>query len=257
MKENAMARKILAGNWKMHKTREECRDFFKDLTKNLEKNPVPKGLSLMTAVPATLIGDAVDKAPDGVWVLGQNVHFEKQGAFTGEISAAMLKDSGANGTLIGHSERRQYFGETDATVAKKTRAALNGGLSAIVCIGETLEERDGGRTEAVLAQQLKGGLEGVPYDPALVIAYEPVWAIGTGKTATPEMAQAAHKFIRGQLAELFGADHAEAIPILYGGSMKPGNVAELTAEADIDGGLVGGASLSPDDFAEMVTKFSL
>lgn len=252
-----MARKILAGNWKMHKTREECRDFFKDFSKNLDKAPAPKGLDLMIAVPYTLLATAKDEAPKSTWILSQNVHFEPQGAYTGEVSAAMLKDLGISGTLIGHSERRQYFAETDESVAKKTKAALSGGLSAVVCIGETLEQRESGAMEAVLAQQLREGLAGVPYDPALVVAYEPVWAIGTGKTASPDQAQQAHKFIRGQLAELYSEDHAQQIPILYGGSMKPGNVAELTAQPDIDGGLVGGASLSADDFAEMVVKFSL
>lgn len=252
-----MARKILAGNWKMHKTQNDCRHFFNDLTKAFRDKTRPEELSLMLAVPYTLLRTARELAPEGLWVISQNVHFEQEGAFTGEVSAPMLKDMGIPGTLIGHSERRQYFAETDATVAKKAAAALNSGMSAVVCVGETLAERDGGSTEAVLAQQLTKGLAGVPYDPALVIAYEPVWAIGTGKTATPAIAQQAHAFIRGQLAELYGKDHAAAIPILYGGSMKPGNVAELTAEADIDGGLVGGASLSAEDFAEMAFKFSL
>lgn len=252
-----MARKILAGNWKMHKTTAECREFFKDLAKALDKNKKPAELSLMLAVPYTLLATAKDKAPNDVWVLAQNVHFEDKGAFTGEISAPMVKDLGISGSLIGHSERRQYFAETDESVAKKAKAALNAGLSAVVCVGETLEQRDGGATEKVLAEQLTKGLAGVPYDPALVVAYEPVWAIGTGKTATPELAQKAHAFIRSQLSELYGADHAAAIPILYGGSMKPSNIAELTAEPDIDGGLVGGASLSAEDFSAMIHKFTL
>lgn len=249
-----MARKILAGNWKMHKTREECREFFKDFNKKADKR---SGLDIMIAAPYTLLETAKEAAADGTWVLGQNLHFEAQGAYTGEVSAAMLKELGVSGSLIGHSERRQYFGETDETVAKKAKAALDAGLSAVVCVGETLEQRDSGATEQVLSQQLTKGLAGVPYDPALVLAYEPVWAIGTGKTATPELAQAAHSFIRKQLAELYGSEHAAEIPILYGGSMKPSNVAELTAQPDIDGGLVGGASLKADDFADMVAKFSL
>lgn len=252
-----MARKILAGNWKMHKTRAECREFFKDFEKALAKSKKPAELSLMLAVPYTLLETAKDKAPDDLWILSQNVHFEDKGAFTGEISASMLKDLKVSGTLVGHSERRQYFAETDATVAKKTAAALNHGLTAVVCVGETLEERESGAMETVLAGQLSQGLKNIPYDPALIVAYEPVWAIGTGKTATPAIAQEAHAFIRGQLAELYGRDNAAEIPILYGGSMKPGNIADLTAQPDIDGGLVGGASLSADDFAEMAGKFSL
>lgn len=249
-----MARKILAGNWKMHKNREECRAFFKAFKEKVTK---PDGLDIMIAAPYTQLETAKEEADPATWILAQNVHFEDKGAFTGEVSAAMLKELGVSGTLIGHSERRQYFGETDATVAKKTKAALAAGLSAIVCIGETLEQREAGQMEDVLSTQLKQGLDGVSYDPALVIAYEPVWAIGTGKTATPEQAQSAHAFIRGQLAKLFNEGHSRSIPILYGGSMKPGNVSELTSQPDIDGGLVGGASLSADDFADMVIRFSL
>lgn len=184
----------------------------------------------------------------------QNMHFEASGAYTGEISAEMLRHLFCNFVILGHSERREYFGETDAIVNKKTLAALAANLKPIVCIGETLEEREAGRLEEVIKTQLEGSLMGVTADSAdaLVVAYEPVWAIGTGKTATPEMAEAVHAQIRCLLAELFGTEAAEKVRILYGGSMKPGNAPELLEQPNIDGGLIGGAALKANDFAGIV-----
>jgi len=184
----------------------------------------------------------------------QNLHWEKEGAFTGEVSAGMLVGAGCTHVCVGHSERRQYFGETDETVNKRTKAALEAGLTPIVCVGETLEEREGGRTEDVLATQLIGGVGSLTGDEfsRIIVAYEPVWAIGTGRTATPEIAEEAHRFLRQKAAEKFGADRADALRILYGGSVKPDNAKGLMACENIDGGLVGGASLKADSFAAIV-----
>ena len=188
-----------------------------------------------------------------VKVGAQNIHWADNGAFTGEISGAMLKEMGVEYVIIGHSERRQYFGETDETVNKRIQAALKYELKPIVCIGETLEEREGNKTEAVLEKQIKGAFAGISADDfkKIVIAYEPVWAIGTGKTATPDMAEATHAFIRKVIAGLYGAI-AEDTVIQYGGSMKPENSKELVAQADIDGGLIGGAALKADSFHDLV-----
>lgn len=186
----------------------------------------------------------------GVLLGAQNVFWEEKGAFTGEIAPAMLKDVGCDYAIIGHSERRQYFGETDETVNKRIKAALGAGLKVILCIGELLEEREAGRTNDVLKTQLTGGLKDIAINN-IVVAYEPVWAIGTGKTATPEMAQEAHAFIRSVLRDLYG-DKADAVRIQYGGSVKPENVVELMSCEDVDGALVGGASLKPDSFAKLV-----
>ena len=184
----------------------------------------------------------------------ENAHWEEKGASTGEISTGMLVDAGAKYVIIGHSERRQYFGETDETVNKRARAVIAAGLTAIVCVGETLAERDAGKVEEVIVRQMKEGFKGISAaDSAkLVIAYEPVWAIGTGRTATPEQAQEVHALIRKTLGELVGVDAAESVRIQYGGSMKPGNAAELLAQKDIDGGLIGGAALKAADFAAII-----
>jgi len=184
----------------------------------------------------------------------QNLYFEEKGAFTGEVSPAMVKDVGCSHVLIGHSERRQYFGEADQTVNKKIFAALKAGLLPIVCIGETLEERESNKTFDVIGKQIKEGLAGLSKDQMLklVIAYEPVWAIGTGKTATPDQAQEVHAFIRKELGKMFDKDVADKTRILYGGSVKPENVKDLMAQKDIDGGLVGGASLKADSFTKLV-----
>ncbi len=185
-----------------------------------------------------------------VKLAGQNVFWEEKGAYTGEISPLMLKDVECSYVIIGHSERRQYFGETDETVNRKIAAAMAAGLDVIFCIGETLEEREAGRTFEILKRQISGGLRKIKPD-GLVIAYEPVWAIGTGKTATPGQAQEAHEFIRKELNSLYG-DASEEIRILYGGSVKPENIASLMSQKDVDGGLVGGASLKPDSFSRIV-----
>jgi triosephosphate isomerase len=190
----------------------------------------------------------------GIAIGAQNLYWEKQGAFTGEVSAPMIKAAGCSHVLVGHSERRQYFGETDATVLKRTLAALEEGLTPVVCIGETLDERESGSTEAVLATQFTDGLGALTPEQfsRIIIAYEPVWAIGTGSTATPEIAEEAHRFIRQKVAEKFGDALAGGVRILYGGSVKPDNVNSLMACANIDGGLVGGASLKPEDFEKIV-----
>ena len=245
-----MRKPIIAGNWKMNNTAAEGVKLIEAL-KGLVKDA---NCDVVACVPFTDI-PAVSEAVKGTNIhLGaQNVHFAEKGAFTGEISASMLKEYGVEYVIIGHSERRQYFGETDETVNKRIQAALKYELKPIVCIGETLEEREGNKTEAVLEKQIKGAFAGISADDfkKIVIAYEPVWAIGTGKTATPDMAEATHAFIRKVIAGLYGAI-AEDTVIQYGGSMKPENSKELVAQADIDGGLIGGAALKADSFHDLV-----
>ncbi len=201
------------------------------------------------ATSAALVGT-------GIHVAGQDLYWEPKGAFTGEVSAEMLREAGATHVIIGHSERRHVFGETDDEVNQKTQAALQSGLTPIVCIGETLDEREGNQTLAVLDRQLEAGLAGLSPTQvaALVVAYEPVWAIGTGRNATPEQAQEAHAHIRSRLGQLFGSDADRSCRIIYGGSVKPSNVGELSAQLDVDGALVGGAGLEPESFAEIVAK---
>ena len=248
-----MARKpVIAGNWKMFKTVEETIRFldeFKPLVANADHCEIVVCPPYLSVTPATQ-----NARGSNVRIGVQNLHWEEQGAFTGEVSAKMIVGSGATHVIIGHSERRQYFGETDETVAKRTEAALGAGLTPIVCVGETLEERESNRTEAVLQQQFEGGLGALTGDQfsRIIVAYEPVWAIGTGKTATPEIAADAHRFLREQAAARFGAQAAAALRILYGGSVKPANVQGLMEREDIDGGLVGGASLEPESFAAIV-----
>lgn len=210
---------------------------------------------ILLCTPFPALTAAVDTVRGtGIAVGAQNLYWEKQGAFTGEVSAPMIKAAGCSHVLVGHSERRQYFGETDATVLKRTLAALEEGLTPVVCVGETLDERESGSTEAVLATQLTDGLGALTPEQfsRIIIAYEPVWAIGTGRTATPEIAEEAHRFIRQKVAEKFGDALAAGVRILYGGSVKPDNVNSLMACENIDGGLVGGASLKPSDFAKIV-----
>lgn len=246
-------RPIMAANWKMYKTQEEAADFFLKLRPVLEGETrcfvvvAPPFLSIPTAVEAV-------RGLANIAIAGQNLHWEKEGAYTGEVSARMLLAAGAGYVIIGHSERRQYFGETDETVNRKLRAALDAGLAPIVCVGETLDQREAGQTEAVLKQQFERGLWelGAEELPQCVIAYEPVWAIGTGRTASPEMAQDAHAYLRQLASVTFGDEAAARVRILYGGSVKPENVAALMAQPDIDGGLVGGASLKPDSFASLI-----
>ncbi len=248
-----MRKKLLAGNWKMNKTSGELAPFFDAFAKEL--GAAPK-CDVLFAAPFTLLQKAQELAkPRGYLIAAQNVHAEASGAFTGEVSLAMLQDVGIAASLVGHSERRQYFNETDATVAKKTKAAQAAGVMPIVCIGETLAEREAHRTEAVVGAQLDAVLEGLgnPKDLGnLVIAYEPVWAIGTGRSATSAQAQEVHAFIRKRVVAVCGADAAAKLRILYGGSANPANIVELLGQKDIDGGLVGGASLKPTDFAAMV-----
>ena len=243
---------LIAGNWKMYKTLGETTQFFREFLPRVANST---RCEIAIAPPFTAIRTAVELARGSrVAICGQDTYWEKQGAFTGQVSAPMLADAGCRFTLIGHSERRQYFGETDQTVHKKIRAALGAELEAIVCIGERLEEREAGRTEAVLEQQVEQGLDGLTLAefPRIIIAYEPVWAIGTGRTATPEIAEQAHKFIRSRVAARFGREAADGVRILYGGSVKPDNVKGLMAQADIDGALVGGASLEAGSFAAVV-----
>ena len=248
-----MSRKvIIAGNWKMNKNASEGKALVEALKAQTAKF---ENVEIVVCPPFTTIGAAVEAAAgSNIGVGAQNIHWAANGAFTGEISADMLKTSGVEYVIIGHSERRQYFGETDETVNKRLVAALEAGLIPIVCIGELLEERESGKTEEVLSTQIRGGLANVSAADAakIVIAYEPVWAIGTGRTATPDQAQEVHALIRATLAKLVGTDTAETVRIQYGGSMKPGNAAELLAKKDIDGGLIGGAALKAADFAGIV-----
>jgi triosephosphate isomerase len=248
----SLRRPLIAGNWKMYKTVAETQAFFDQIA------PLIFGVKhcdIVVAPPFTAIARAAELADGlGISISGQDVYWESQGAFTGEVSAAMLKEAGCRYTLIGHSERRQLFGETDESVNRKLKAALAAGLLPIVCVGETLAEREAGSTEAVLQRQLAGGLAGLTeagFSP-IIVAYEPVWAIGTGRTATPEIAQQAHEFVRSRVASSLSNVVAERLRILYGGSVKPDNIAGLMAQPDIDGALVGGASLEPRSFAAIV-----
>ena len=243
---------IIAGNWKMNKTASETKKFAEELKAVM---PKAKWCEVVVCVPAVNIQTAIKAFKDmRVSVGAENLFYEKSGAYTGEVSGDMLKDLGVKYVIIGHSERRQYFGETDETVNLRARAAIAAGLTAIVCVGETLEERDAGKLEEVIVRQMNVGLKDVTAADCakLVIAYEPVWAIGTGRTATPDQAQEVHALIRATLAKLVGAETAETVRIQYGGSMKPGNAAELLAKKDIDGGLIGGAALKAADFAGIV-----
>jgi len=243
---------LIAGNWKMHGTRQDAVALAGGIC-----NAVGglTGREVLVAPPFTAL-EAVAGALRGSSVLlaAQNLHWEAKGAFTGEVSPPMLRDSGCTHVIIGHSERRQYFGETDEWVAKKTAAAQANGLTPIVCVGETLEQREAGHTLGVIEQQLRRGLLGRDGAAirALVIAYEPVWAIGTGKVATPEQAQEVHAFIRRMLGELGGPEAERDCRVLYGGSVKPDNIDELMRQPDIDGALVGGASLEVESFVRIV-----
>ncbi len=244
---------IIAGNWKMNKTRPEAKELLEAI-KPLVANAEGK-VEVIACVPFTNLETAVNTtAGSNVKVGAENVHFEKSGAFTGEISADMLTELGVEYVVIGHSERRQYFGETDETVNKRTKAALAAGLKPIVCVGELKWERQCNITEEVIARQIKLDLWDVSAEDVkkTVIAYEPVWAIGTGLTASPEQAEEVCAFIRAQLAKLYNAEVAEAVTIQYGGSMNAGNCAALLAKPNIDGGLIGGASLKAADFNTIV-----
>ena len=247
-----MRKPVMAGNWKMYKTPAETAAFF-------EKFRLLAGQSehceILICPPFTSLAAAVEATQGtNIRIGAQNIGWAKEGAFTGEISGPMIVAAGATYAIVGHSERRQYFAETDETVLKRTQAALEFGLTPIVCVGERLEERESGHTEAVLARQFQNGIAGLSEQQfaRIVIAYEPVWAIGTGKTATPEIAADAHRAIRGQVRAKFGKEAGEAIRILYGGSVKPDNARTLMAQPEIDGVLVGGASLDAVSFASIV-----
>jgi triosephosphate isomerase (TIM) len=246
---------LLAANWKMYKTPAETRSF---ITTFLQ-NALPATVEVAIFPPAIDLPAAIEAAQGSALHVGaQNIYFADEGAFTGEISAPMLVAAGATHVLIGHSERRQYFGETDEMVNKKLGAALRHKLIPIVCVGEHLEQRENGETEAVLRRQTSRALGNIDAAHArpIVIAYEPVWAIGTGKTATPEIAAEAHAVIRHEVAQLLGKPVGAAMRILYGGSVKPDNAAQLCAQPDIDGALVGGASLDPVSFGKIVAAAS-
>jgi len=245
---------FVAGNWKMFKTVHDAVVFakeFRSLVKDIDD------VEIVIAPPFTAVHAVAEAARNSpIAVAAQNVFWEKEGAFTGEISASMIREAGAEYVIIGHSERRQLFGETDLTVNRKVAASIAAGLVPIVCIGETLAEREKNETLDVLDRQIKQGLDGMTGEQvgALVIAYEPVWAIGTGRNATTDQAQDAHAHIRRRLRSWFGGEAADKVQVLYGGSVKPDNIAGLIAQEDVDGALVGGASLAPQGFAEIVKK---
>lgn len=247
-----MRKPIIAGNWKMNKTVSEACELVKTLIDRLSD---VDNVEIIVAPPFTAL-HAVSEIIKGsnIKLAAQNMHWEKSGAFTGEVSPVMLKDIGCEYVIIGHSERRQYFGETNETVNKKVKSAHEHSLKPIVCVGEKLDEREAGITKEVVKEHVLKGLDGVTAEQILntVIAYEPVWAIGTGKTATPEQAQEVHRFIRDLLSELYSAEIAQRVIIQYGGSVRPDNISQLMAEEDIDGGLIGGASLDADSFVKIV-----
>lgn len=251
----AIRQAIIAGNWKMNKTRPEAKALIGELI------PLVKdaGCGVVICVPFTNLETALDATKGtNIKVGAENCHWAKSGAFTGEISADMLVEMGVEYVVIGHSERRQYFGETDATVNQRVRAALDSGLKVILCVGELLEQREAGITEEIVGMQTKAALGGVSADELknIILAYEPVWAIGTGKTATSEQANEVNHYIRTVVAKLYGVSAADAMTIQYGGSMNAKNAEELLAQPDVDGGLIGGASLKAADFAVIVSAAS-
>lgn len=251
----ALRQAVIAGNWKMNKTRPEAKALITDLV------PLVKdaGCGVVICVPFTNLETALDATKGtNIKVGAENCHWAKSGAFTGEISADMLSEMGVEYVVIGHSERRQYFGETDATVNQRIRAALDSGLNVILCVGELLEQRESGITEEIVGMQTKAALVGVSKEELkkITIAYEPVWAIGTGKTATAQQANEVCHYIRSVVAGLYGQNDADAMTIQYGGSMNPKNADELLAQPDVDGGLIGGASLKAPDFAAIITAAS-
>ncbi len=241
---------LIAGNWKMYKTAREAGEVIRTLRGLVDG---VQGVEICVCPPYTALVAAVEAAKGSrIQVGAQDCYWEKEGAFTGEVSVPMLAELGVGQVIVGHSERRQFFGETDGTVDKKIGAVLAHGLSCIGCLGETLQEREAGQTLAVLERQLKGGFSRHLSSPRLVVAYEPVWAIGTGKTATPAQAQEVQAFLRQLVGQLAGPAVAASLRILYGGSVKPDNIAALMAQPDLDGALVGGASLDPASFAKIV-----
>jgi triosephosphate isomerase (TIM) len=251
-----MRRRVIAGNWKLYKSQSETRAFFSAFAPLVAD---ATHCDIVVAPPFTSIPAAFEAAKSTqIAIAGQDVFWEKEGAYTGEISPGMLVDAGCRFVIIGHSERRQFFGETDETVLKKTRAALAAGLTPIVCIGEMLTDREAGKTEHICGTQFAGSVGSLTHEQfsRILIAYEPVWAIGTGRTATPEIATAVHSFIRRCAAEKFSDGHAATLRILYGGSVKPDNIRGLMAQDELDGALVGGASLDAKSFASIVKDWS-
>ncbi|MEI6651437.1 MAG: triose-phosphate isomerase [Chlorobiaceae bacterium] len=251
-----MRRKIVVGNWKMNNTIAESETLASEVLAALGENF--SGCEVGIA-PTFLALEAAGRIIDGseVQLVAQNCHYENDGAYTGEVSARMLNAAGCSSVIIGHSERRQYFGETNATVNLRTKKALAEGLNVILCVGETLAERESGVTEAIISSQVREGLAGISDISAIVVAYEPVWAIGTGKTASSAQAEEVHLQIRTLVTELYGDTAAQGLRIQYGGSVKPSNAVELFAMPNIDGGLIGGASLNAADFAAIVKAASL
>jgi triosephosphate isomerase (TIM) len=248
-----MARtEIFAGNWKMYKTFSQAESLVKGILDGIQKK---EGREIVLFPPSPYVRELNSLCRGSDLMLGiQNMHFEKEGAFTGEVSPEMVKDCGCQFILIGHSERRHVFGETDDDVRKKTAAALEAGLRPMVCVGELLEQRESGSTNKVVEEQVKRALDGISSGEIkdLVIAYEPVWAIGTGKVATPEIADEVHGLIRDTVSSLYSADISDSLSILYGGSVKPDNIEGLSVKENIDGVLVGGASLKPDSFLSII-----
>ena len=250
-----MRKKFVAGNWKMNLCRAEAMALASGLKEQLDKSPSSADIDVAVCPPLVYLTPVADVIAGSRIGLGaQNVYFEANGAFTGEVSAAMLRDVGCRYVIVGHSERRHVLKESDELINKKLQAALDGGLEVILCIGELLEQRENSQTETVIEQHLRKGLAGVSNQrmESITIAYEPVWAIGTGKTATPEQAQLAHAFARRILADIFDNSVAQSTRIQYGGSVKPDNAAELMSRPDVDGALVGGASLKVDDFMGII-----
>lgn len=247
-----MRRPIIAGNWKMNKTINEAIELANGIKRALFEE---EAVDIVLCPPFTALSEVAETILNSNIALGaQDCHWEEKGAYTGEVSPLMLKDAGCQYTIVGHSERRQYFGETNETVNKKVKALLSVGINPIMCIGEKIEEREANKTFEVVEDHLVGGLKDISPDDVLriVIAYEPVWAIGTGKTATPVQAQEVHAFIREKISELYSGEIAALVRIQYGGSVKPDNISELMNEPDIDGALVGGASLKEDSFIKIV-----
>jgi triosephosphate isomerase (TIM) len=244
---------VIAGNWKMHKTTQEARDLARGIKAGAGKL---SHCQVVLAPPFTALSTVASEIRGSELILSsQNVHWEPKGAFTGEISVPMLEEIGCGMAIVGHSERRQYFGETDATVNRRVKAILKSAkLKAIVCIGETLDQREAGIYHQVITQQLAGSMDGLTRQDLLriILAYEPVWAIGTGRTASPETAQEVHEAIRGWILQKFGDETAQSVRVLYGGSVKPDNIDDLMRQPDIDGALVGGACLETDSFLRII-----
>lgn len=249
-----MRKYLIAGNWKMNAGPSEASQLIKNIRKELANKPIK---SEVLVCPPFISIPAVQEELSGlnsVLVGAQNVHFEDNGAYTGELSTQMLKEAGCRYVIIGHSERRAYFGETDETVNKKAKKSLNDGLKPIICVGESLEQRKAGEHEDLVKKQVTAAFAGIDAESAkkVVVAYEPIWAIGTGETASPEQAQEMHEIIRKELAGLYNDETASAIRVLYGGSMKPENAADLLGQPDVDGGLIGGASLKAHSFVSII-----